>query len=249
MLPVMVGSLFIGGSQPSLRDILHASAVVSGTIIMSLARRQHKGDNAQADTLVGALFIIGSLLVDGLTGGFQERQLKNDKVNAKRIPPPALMFWSNLYQALVAFLVAVAVGDFLPGLMFMHNNPKMQFLVLRFAFCSAVGQLFIFFTLIEFGPTTLAFLTTTRKALSVLLSIALKGHRLNTFGWVGLGICFLGIFSELESRFSKDRGSKRKEELPIPSTFETHCGAGNSWPEHYRGFSHKRSVSKGPSLQ
>merc|ERR1712125_254131 len=80
--------------------------------------------------------------------------------------------------------------------------------VVLFSVCSALGQGFIFFVISSFSPLVCSTVTTTRKVFSVLLSIFTRGHRLNSQGWLGIGMAFLGILGELQEKFTA-RNSKR----------------------------------------
>jgi len=47
-------------------------------------------------------------------------------------------------------------------------------------------------------------ITTTRKIFSVLLSIFVNNHSLNSQGWAGIGVAILGILGELQDKASKN---------------------------------------------
>ena len=82
----------------------------------------------------------------------------------------------------------------------------------KFAVCSAAGQGFIFFTISTFDSLVSTTVTTTRKIFSVLLSIFTKGHQLNSQGWLGIGLAFLGILGELEEKVSANRKKMSAEQ-------------------------------------
>ncbi|CAE8718003.1 unnamed protein product, partial [Polarella glacialis] len=183
-----------------LRDYLQAGAVVGGTLAMSLARTSR---SSPADSAAGALFIVASLCIDGLTGGLQQRMLQSSKADGVQLRPYVLMLWTNVYQALSALAVAALLCELGPAVSFLQREPLVLSLVLKLSICSALGQSFIFYTIAEFDPLTLAFITTTRKVFSVLLSIFLKGHHLNLTAWFGVAVVFLAICSELQGRYTK----------------------------------------------
>ena len=80
-----------------------------------------------------------------------------------------------------------------------------------FALCSAIGQTFIFYTITEFDSLTTTTITTTRKIFSVLLSIFLKGHKLNTQGWMGIAVASAGILGELDAKLRGQKVTKDKK--------------------------------------
>ena len=112
------------------------------------------------------------------------------------------MFWTNLFMALTAVVVAVGLGEVNSGLSFITGNPEILNKIVKFSLCSAAGQSFIFYTIANFDPLVCTTVTTTRKIFSVLLSIFLKGHQLSAQGWGGIGLAVMGILSEMEMKMS-----------------------------------------------
>jgi UDP-galactose transporter B1 len=118
------------------------------------------------------------------------------------------MFWTNLFMALTASVIAFSLGEATSGLAFCVANPEIFEKIVKFAICSAVGQSFIFYTITNFDPLLLSTVTTTRKIFSVLLSIFLKGHSLSATGWSGIFLASAGIASELQH---KSGGNEKKK--------------------------------------
>jgi len=201
MAPVMFGSLLLGGASYTLRDYLQVAAIIGGTAIVSMGKK--KGGTSST---LGVTYIILSLVLDGVTAGFQNR-LKAETAKAGVKPKQYdFMFWTNLFMALTAAVIAVALGEVTSGLEFCTANPEIFEKIVKFAICSAVGQSFIFYTIANFDPLVLSTVTTTRKIFSVLLSIFLKGHSLSLTGWSGISLACAGIMSEL---LHKSGGKKK----------------------------------------
>lgn len=151
-------------------------------------------------TLIGAVFIFGSLICDGLTGGVQKR-LKA-KCADRGVHPKAydFMFWTNLYMMLVAVVLAVLFGEVVPGIAFLLAHSHIMILVIKFSALSAVGQSFIFYTIATFDPLVCSTVTTTRKVFSVLYSLIFKGHSLQPQGWAGVVIASAGVLADLQGK-------------------------------------------------
>jgi UDP-galactose transporter B1 len=199
MAPVMAGSLLLGGATYSVREYLQVAAIIGGTAIVSMGKK--KGDSA-SNSAAGVIYIVLSLIFDGVTGGFQKR-LKAETAKAGVKPKPYdFMFWTNLFMCLTATLVGLSLGEFTSGLAFTAANPEIVSKIIKFALCSAVGQSFIFYTIANFDPLILTTVTTTRKIFSVLLSIFLKGHSLSGTGWSGIALACGGILSEMQAKAS-----------------------------------------------
>jgi solute carrier family 35 (UDP-galactose transporter), member B1 len=206
MAPVMAGSLLLGGASYTLREYLQVVAIIGGTAIVSMGKKKG-GENS----LLGVVYISLSLLLDGVTAGFQKR-LKTETAKVGVKPKPYdFMFWTNLFMAITALVIATGLGEMTSGVTFCAQNPEILAKIIRFALCSAVGQSFIFYTIANFDPLVLSTVTTTRKIFSVLLSIFLKGHALSLTGWSGISMACLGILSELQDKMGGGHGKKKDD--------------------------------------
>ena len=204
MAPVMAGSLLLGGASYTPREYLQVAAIIGGTAIVSMGKKK----GGSSSSTMGVAYIVLSLVLDGVTAGFQKR-LKTDtaKVNVKP-KPYDFMFWTNLFMCLTAIVIATGLGEVGTGVAFCKENPEILAKIVKFAICSAVGQSFIFYTIANFDPLVLSTVTTTRKIFSVILSILLKGHSLSATGWSGIALACAGILSELQD---KSKGKPHKQ--------------------------------------
>jgi UDP-galactose transporter B1 len=203
MAPVMMGSLLLGGASYTIREYLQVASIIGGTAIVSLGKKK----GSSSSSAMGVFYIVMSLVLDGVTAGFQKR-LKTETAKVGVKPKPYdFMFWTNLFMCLTAIVIAGALGEIHTGVAYMAANPEILSQIIKFAICSAVGQSFIFYTIANFDPLVLSTVTTTRKIFSVLLSIFLKGHSLSAMGWSGIAMACAGILSELQH---KAGGSPKK---------------------------------------
>lgn len=209
MVPVMIGSLLIGGAKYTLREYLAVAAIIGGTCIVSMGKKS----SGPASSLLGILFIVLSLTCDGITGGLQNRLKSKTKELGVKPKPYDFMFWTNLYMGVTATLFALFLGEFGTGISFCLNNPVIFQKILKFAVCSAVGQSFIFYTIANFDPLVCTTITTTRKVFSVLLSIFINGHAMSRQGWLGITLASAGILSELQDKGSKHGPAPVKQSL------------------------------------
>jgi UDP-galactose transporter B1 len=219
MVPVMIGSLLLGGAKYTLREYAAVLAIIIGTCIVSMGKKSANADSS----LLGIGFIFASLACDGLTGGLQSRLKKKSAERGVKAKPYDLMFWINLYMAIIAVVVSLAFGEINYGIDFCIKNPIMLEKILKFSVCSAIGQSFIFYTISNFDPLVCTTVTTTRKVFSVLLSIFLNGHNLSREGWFGIALASLGIVSELQDKSSghdKDKKKVKKEEIKTDNVKE-----------------------------
>mmetsp|Transcript_11413 Transcript_11413/g.16056 ORF Transcript_11413/g.16056 Transcript_11413/m.16056 type:complete len:421 (-) Transcript_11413:23-1285(-) len=205
MAPVMAGQIIHGGATYRPREYLQVGAIIGGTLLLSLGKKK---SGSSQNSLLGILFIILSLVMDGVTGGIQKR-LKADMGRLGMHPKPYdFMLYTNLSMMMVAFAVSLVLGDFVKGYTFCSENPVVLELVMKFSVCSAIGQSFIFYTVAHFDPLVCSTVTTTRKIFSVLLSIFFKGHAMSGQGWAGVMIAISGILGEVQDKIT---GTKNKK--------------------------------------
>jgi adenosine 3'-phospho 5'-phosphosulfate transporter B2 len=70
------------------------------------------------------------------------------------------------------------------------------------ALASAIGQLFIFYTIKEFGPVIFTMMMTTRQILSLILSCLVFSHPLNMASWGAAILVFLVVFNRIKRKGS-----------------------------------------------
>lgn len=208
MAPVMIGSIFLGGQKYSLRKYLQVGAIIASTVMVSMK----KSKSSSESSLLGVLYICGSLALDGCTGGVQDKLKAKSAQRGAKAKPYEMMFWTNLFMMLAAIVGALGLGQFTSGLAFLAANPEIMKKSLLFAACSAFGQSFIFFVVSEYGPLKVATVTTTRKIFSVLLSIFTKGHALSTLGWIGICLGSLGVIGEVIPETPQGKKETNKKE-------------------------------------
>jgi len=89
--------------------------------------------------------------------------------------------------------------------------------VLELSLASAAGQIFIFYTIFEFGSLMCSIITTFRKFCSILYSVLSFGHILSTLEWTSVVVVFVGLFLERindnheEEKKKKEEKNKREE--------------------------------------
>lgn len=206
MVPVMIGSLLLGGAKYTIREYASVIAIIAGTVIVSMGNKSSSGPSS---SMLGLAFIVLSLACDGITGGVQNRLKKKASDLGVKPKPYDFMLYTNLYMTLTAAAIALFLGEMTSGLEFCLQNPIILNNILKFSVCSAIGQSFIFFTISEFDPLVCTTVTTTRKVFSVLLSIFINGHAMSVQGWAGIALASVGILSELFD--NKGHGHTKKD--------------------------------------
>jgi solute carrier family 35 (UDP-galactose transporter), member B1 len=214
MVPVMIGSIFIGGKSYTLKQYFSVMAIIAGTVIVTMDKK--KSGKEDADTLLGILCVMLSLCFDGVVGGIQFDIQNEAKMRGIEIAPFDLMFWTNVFIACTACILCIIPCDcfisqgseiFL-AIAFCRDNPIILRKLLIFGACSAIGQSFVFYVISTFDALTCVTVTTTRKIFSTVLSILTEGHSLSNIGWGGLTVASAGISMEIFEKMENRASSK-----------------------------------------
>ena len=65
-----------------------------------------------------------------------------------------------------------------------------------------MGQLFIFYTIKEFGPVIFTILMTTRQIISLVISCIIYVHPMDLYTWAGTLIVFVVVFNRIRRKGS-----------------------------------------------
>ena len=95
--------------------------------------------------------------------------------------------------ALVACACAAAGGELGAAAAFVSAHPRVARDLALFNVSKALGTLCVYRLLRESGTIVVATVTTLRKVLSVLLSVAYFGHAVGAAQWAALALVFLLI--------------------------------------------------------
>lgn len=102
-----------------------------------------------------------------------------------------------------------------PVLAYTSANPGIVPHMLIMAICSAVGQLFIFYTIKQFGPLAFATIQTVRQFLSVVLSILFFHHPINQMEAVGILIVFAALGAQIWHKFQARKAADHTGFKPV----------------------------------
>ncbi|XP_015426262.1 PREDICTED: solute carrier family 35 member B1, partial [Myotis davidii] len=174
-----------------LQDSLHSESCVLGQGAVLLAT------SPQGTTF---LFQLLSLTLDGLTGVSQDHMRAHYQTGSNH-----MMLNINLWSTLLLGAAILFTGELWQFLSFAERYPAIIYNILLFGLTSALGQSFIFMTVVYFGPLTCSIITTTRKFFTILASVILFANPISSMQWVGTVLVFLGL--GLDAKFGK--GAKK----------------------------------------
>lgn len=216
-IPIMILGVLLGKKQHAMRKYLFVSLIVVGVALFMYKKNvfaekftaQTQSSNlsilSYLSTLgLGEILLLLSLTMDGVTGAIQERMKLEHQTKSGH-----MMYKINLWSTFYLLVATVISGDLMSFYSFVGKHPSLIYDIALFSSLSAIGQLFIFLTVAEFGPLPCSIITTTRKFFTVMTSVFLFGNKLTTSQWVGTSLVFLGL--ALDSTYGKEAKEEKKK--------------------------------------
>lgn len=195
-IPVMLLGVTILRKKYPLSKYLCVLLIVSGVALFMYKPKKGVASDDEHLFGFGEMLLLLSLTLDGLTGVAQDHMRAHYQTGSNH-----MMLNINLWSTLVLGPGALWSGEVWEFLSFADRYPSILYNIFLFSLTSALGQSFIFMTVVYFGPLTCSIITTTRKFFTILGSVILFGNVMSGMQWVGTVLVFLGL--GLDARFGK----------------------------------------------
>ncbi|XP_061605125.1 solute carrier family 35 member B1 [Phyllopteryx taeniolatus] len=195
-IPVMILGVTILKKRYPMAKYLCVLLIVSGVALFLY--KPNKSSTVADDHVFGfgEILLLVSLTLDGLTGVAQDHMRSRFQTSANH-----MMLNINLWSTVLLGLTVLWTGEVWEFLSFTERYPSILYNILLFGLTSALGQTFIFMTVVYFGPLTCSIVTTTRKFFTILGSVLLFGNQMSNMQWLGTILVFLGL--GLDAKFGK----------------------------------------------
>lgn len=139
----------------------------------------------------GLALLFFSLICDGLIPDFQA------EIKTKYKPSPLEMFeHMNKWKTILSFTYSIFTVEISSVVLFFIDHPLCFFHLLCLSLTGAVGQIFIYWMISNFRQHVVPFIITTRKILTVVISIIYFGHDVTIFQKAGIALVFIAVFFE-----------------------------------------------------
>jgi len=184
-IPVMLLGILVLRKRYSLAKYIYVLMMCVGIVCFSYD--PNKAGHSTS-TIWGYILLGASLILDGVTGNFQEKLVKLYSPSSNQ-----LMFFSNLWASLLLLIVLLFTGEFITAAAFCTRHPSLYPDLIWFGLCNAIGQHAVYFLVRNFGALVLSTATTTRKFFTILLSVIWFGHQVTTLQWSGVFFVFLSL--------------------------------------------------------
>lgn len=198
LIPLMVVHfVFYRTRFPAYKYVV-ALMVTCGVLVFTLAKTSSKKSNNDGQTILGMAQLFLSMILDGLTNSTQDQLFKTQKdIKAKfKVNGTVLMCVLNSFMLVNTLLYALIFNyekEINDPIKFIKRYPQVLQDILIFGIFGSCGQIFVFIILEKFDSIILVTATVTRKMLSMVLSVLLFGHSLNSQQILGVALVFIGI--------------------------------------------------------
>ncbi|XP_068633275.1 solute carrier family 35 member B1 homolog [Battus philenor] len=203
-IPVMILGVLIGSKTYPVKKYFFVFLIVVGVALFMYKDHEKNISKDSQGIGVGEILLLLSLTMDGLTGAVQERIKSESSPTAY-----AMMLNTNWWSTIISLIGVLVTGEIFKFITFVAQYPEMLLYLSGFVLMGALGQLFIFYMVAEFGPLPCSVVTTTRKFFTVLTSVIVFGNVLLTRQWIGAILVFSGLFLDIIYSKGKSQPAKR----------------------------------------
>lgn len=212
LIPVMIMGRLINGTTYSLVEVGEAVCISIGVLIFSTAKASHhnsvNGLNAHDSSITGMMLLCTYVICDSFTSQYQSSVFRK----YGKIDQYHMMFGVNL-SAIVFTTVALLYNGDCPIIIdFLLYNPVALMYIIITAVCSATGQMFIFYTIRNFGPVVFTIIMTTRQIVSMFISTIYFSHPLSSIAVLGTVIVFAAVFHSIRRQTQKQNQNQEGRE-------------------------------------
>lgn len=155
---------------------------------------------------IGFGFLLISVVSDALFSDSQAYAKANYKPTANHLFTSA-----NLFAFIFVLAYAVLSGEIFKQLKFCKDHPTVIVDILLVSVLQVVGQISIYYVVANFKQHMWPLISTTRKVMTILLSIFIYGHKIVPLQWLSILLIFGGLIYEVSDEIKeKDSNEKAK---------------------------------------
>lgn len=188
IIPVMIMGKIISQKSYKYHEYATAIAISIGTGIFLLSGKK-PSDIATTTTASGVTILIAYIISDSFTSNWQSALFKQYRMSSVQ-----MMCGVNLFSCVFTSISLLQQGGFGVSFLFLMKFSSFLWDCVLLSICSAVGQLFIFYTISEFGAVAFVIMMTIRQVLAILLSCVIYHHALTVNRVLGVLIVFSTVF-------------------------------------------------------
>lgn len=207
IIPVMIMGRIISRNKYEFYEYVTAVTISIGMIFFLSGSYDHSKSTPMT-TITGLFLLALYMIFDSFTSNWQSDLFKTYGITSIQ-----MMCGVNLFSTLFTAASLFVQGGFAESLTFSSEHPTFLLDCAVLSISSACGQLFIFYTISQFGAVVFTIIMTVRQALAILLSCLIYKHNISSMGIFGVCIVFLAIFLRVYGSHRVKRLRKNHELL------------------------------------
>jgi adenosine 3'-phospho 5'-phosphosulfate transporter B2 len=199
LIPVMIVGVLLNKKSYPRQEYVDALLISFGVAMFTLSEKLGGGGSASSandsreDSFWGITLLATYLFADSFTSQWQSRIYKEYHVDQYQ-----MMLGVNIWSMLFTGLSLLYSGEGVDSVIFIMSDSDAFFHMLVLSITSATGQLFIFYTIKEFGPIVFTIIMTTRQIFSLVMSFILfNKDPMHSMGWAGTILVFGIVFNRI----------------------------------------------------
>lgn len=199
IIPVMVMGKCLKGTKYPYSMYAEAALITLGVAVFSFLSKSSKADTQTE--MSGLVYLLMYVSFDSFTSQWQDKVYT--QYGRANVDPYQMMLGVNISAICITTAGLILSGDLPVVIEFLQVNPVAFHYNIWTAVTSASGQLFIFFTIKEFGPIVFTIIMTTRQMFSICLSAIMFGHYISPLSASGALLVFGVLFFQIERKYHK----------------------------------------------
>jgi len=196
IIPTMLMGRLVQGKTYPASDYGYAALITLGVAVFALEGaggvQSLKVSDVQLDSVIpGTVLMLTYLVVDAFTSNWQDRLYIDYQIS-----PHQCMLGINVFSTGMGVFNLVQSASLGSSVDFLMRHPMALWDVFVMSLSSAIGQLFIYYTIDVNGPVVFSVITVTRQLFSIAVSSLTFGHVITNVAWSGVCITFASILAK-----------------------------------------------------
>lgn len=193
IIPVMLVGILVNKKTYPLMEYLEALLITTGVAMFTFSeKRASLSDQDKTDSWFGIVLLAAYLLCDSFTSQWQSKVYKEYGVDQYQ-----MMLGVNIWSMMFTGITLIQSGEGLESLAFIMADATAFLHMVILSITSATGQLFIYYTIKEFGPVVFTIIMTTRQIISLFISCMMFSHSMHLLGFIGSLLVFCIVFHRI----------------------------------------------------
>ncbi|XP_058792338.1 adenosine 3'-phospho 5'-phosphosulfate transporter 1 [Phymastichus coffea] len=187
IIPVMIMGKIVSRSKYEYYEYVTAVLISIGMMMFMFGSTDHENDGAT--TFSGIVLLGAYMTLDSFTSNWQNALFTDYGVSSIQ-----MMCAVNIFSCLLTATSLLQQSSLMYSLTFVTTYPHFVVDCILISIFSTTGQLYIFYTISNFGAVTFIIMMTVRQGFAILLSCLIYHHYITPLGIFGIIIVFLAVF-------------------------------------------------------